>query len=114
MQFLLLMYQNEKAMRSLSKDEMKETHGAYMAYVEAMSKAGVLKANHGLKATADAKTVRASSGKPAVLDGPYADTKEQLAGYFLVDVKNMDEAVSWAEKNPTVRHGSVEVRPVWG
>jgi hypothetical protein len=109
MQVLLLMYQDEKRMRNLPKDEAKEVHGAYMAYLGALKEAGVLLANHGLKATTEAKTVR----KVSVLNGPFAETKEQLAGYFLLEVPDMEAALSWAKRNPSAAHGSVEVRPVW-
>ena len=109
MKVLLLMYQDEKRMRNLPKDEAKEVHGAFMAYLGALKEAGVLVANHGLKATTDAKTVR----KASVLNGPFAETKEQLAGYFLIEVPDMEAALSWAKRNPTAAHGSVEVRPVW-
>ena len=109
MKYLLLMYQDEKRMRSLPKDEAREVHGAYMAYLGALKEAGVLLANHGLKATTEAKTVR----KASVLNGPFAETKEQLAGYFLLEVPDMEAALSWAKRNPSAAHGSVEVRPVW-
>ena len=109
MKYLLLMYQDEKRMRNLPKDEAKEVHGAYMAYLGALKEAGVLLANHGLKATTEAKTVR----KASVLNGPFAETKEQLAGYFLLEVPDMEAALSWAKRNPSAAHGSVEVRPVW-
>jgi len=109
MKYLLLMYQDEKRMRSLPKDEAREVHGAYMAYLGALKEAGVFLANHGLKATTEAKTVR----KASVLNGPFAETKEQLAGYFLLEVPDMEAALSWAKRNPSAAHGSVEVRPVW-
>jgi hypothetical protein len=109
MQVLLLMYQDEKRTRNLAKDEAKEVHGAYMAYLGALKEAGVLLANHGLKATTEAKTVR----KAGVVNGPFAETKEQLAGYFLLEVPDMEAALSWAKRNPSAAHGSVEVRPVW-
>jgi hypothetical protein len=114
MQYLLLMYQNEKAMLSLPREEAGKMHGAYMAYVEALKKAGVLIANHGLRPTSDARTVRAPGGEEKVLNGPFAETKEQLGGYFLIDVPDLDAAVSWAKRNPAAAHGSVEIRPVWG
>jgi hypothetical protein len=82
MQYLLLIYNDEKAMLSLPREEAGRMHGAYMAYLEAMKKAGVLIGNRGLQPTAKAKTVRASG----VLDGPFAETKEQLGGYFLIEV----------------------------
>jgi hypothetical protein len=113
MKYLLLMYQNETAMQNLPKDKAGQLHGAFMAYVEAMNKGGVLIANHGLRPTSEATTVRAPNGKASVLDGPFAETKEQLAGYFLIDVPDLDVAVAWATRNPIAGHGSIEVRPVW-
>jgi hypothetical protein len=109
MQVLLLMYQDERAMQKLAREEYGRLHGAFMAYVEALKKAGVLISNHGLQPTAKARTVR----KDAVLDGPFAETKEQLAGYFLLEVPNMETALEWAERHPTVAYGSIEARPVW-
>src|ERR1700759_2849220 len=111
--YLLLMYQNKKAMKNLPKDEGRELHGAFMAYVEAMNKSGVLLGNHGLRPTSEATTVRAPEGKASVLNGPYAETREQLAGYFLIDVPDLDAAIAWATRNPVAAHGSIEVRPVW-
>jgi hypothetical protein len=109
MQVLLLMYHDEKAMQKLAREEHGRLHGAFMAYVEALKKAGVLVANNGLKPTSAAKTVQ----KDAVLDGPFAETKEQLAGYFLLEVPNIEAAHAWAKRHPTVGYGAIEVRPVW-
>jgi hypothetical protein len=103
------MYQDEKAIQKLPKEEFGRMHGAFVAYVDALKKAGALVANQGLRPTSDAKTVR----KANVLNGPFAETKEQLAGYFLLEVPDMEAALSWAKRHPTAAHGSVEVRPVW-
>jgi hypothetical protein len=81
--------------------------------MEAMQKAGVIVGGERLRPTASATTVRSSDGKPQVLDGPYAETKEQLGGYFVVDVPDLDAAISWAARCPAASHGAVEVRPVW-
>ena len=113
MKYLLLMYQNETAMQKLPREKASKLHGAFMAYVDAMNKGGVLIANHGLRPTSEATTVRAPDGKASVLDGPFAETKEQLAGYFLIDVPDLDAAISWATRNPVAGHGAIEVRPVW-
>jgi hypothetical protein len=113
MKYLLLMYQNEAAMQKLPREKHGELHGAFMAYVEAMRKEGVLVANNGLRPTAEASTVRGANGA-AVQDGPFAETKEQLAGYFLIDVPDREAALAWAKRHPTVGLGSIEVRPVWG
>jgi len=109
MKVLLLMYQDEKAMQRLPREEYGKLHGAFVAYVQALKDGGALLGNHGLRPTGEAKTVR----KQRVLDGPFAETKEQLAGYFLLEVPDMEAALSWAKRHPTAPYGSVEVRPVW-
>jgi hypothetical protein len=85
-----------------------------MAYTEAMKKAGVLLGNSGLRPTSEATTVRAPGGKQSVLNGPFAETKEQLGGYFLIEVPDLDAALSCAARCPAVEYGAIEVRPVWG
>jgi hypothetical protein len=86
---------------------------AYGAYTEAMKKAGVLAGANRLQPTASASTVRVTDGKSKVLDGPYAETKEQLAGYYMIDVPDLDAALSWAARCPGASFGAIEVRPVW-
>jgi hypothetical protein len=113
MQYLLLIYFDEAALQKKPKEEMREMHGAYMAYTEAMKKAGVLVGNNGLQPTSRAKTVRAPDGKGSVLDGPFAETKEQLGSYFLIEVPDLDAALAWAKRCPGAQHGAIEVRPVW-
>ena len=113
MQYLLLQYIDYPAIQNLPKEEAGRMYGAYQAYVEAMKKAGVLLANHGLRPASEATTVRAPGGKQSVVDGPYAETKEQLGGYFLIDVADLDAALSWAARCPGALHGAVEVRPIW-
>jgi len=112
MKFLLLNYMDEKAMLNLPREEAGRTHAAYMAYLEAMKTAGVLVANHGLRPTPEAVTVRAPGGRQSVVNGPFAETKEQLGGYYIIDVPNLDEALKWAAKCPSAAIGSIEVRPV--
>ena len=109
MRVLLLMYHDEQAMQKLPREEFGKLHGAFIAYVDALKKAGALVGNHGLRPTSEARTVR----KDAVLDGPFAETKEQLAGYFLLEVPDMETAIGWAKRHPTAPYGAVEVRPVW-
>jgi hypothetical protein len=87
--------------------------GAYVAYTEAMKKAGVMVGADRLQPVATATTVRVANGKTTVLDGPYAETKEQLGGYYIVDVPDIDAALSWAARCPAASHGAVEVRPIW-
>ena len=113
MQYLLLIYGNEAGMQSASKADIEQMVAAYGAYTEAMKKAGVLAGANRLQPTASASTVRVAAGKSKVLDGPYAETKEQLAGYYMIDVPDLDAALSWAARCPGASFGAIEVRPVW-
>ncbi len=113
MKYLLMIYANEAGWSKLTKAEQEQGVAAYTAYTEALKKAGVLAGNNRLQSASAATTVRLANGKPQVLDGPYADTKEQLGGYYLIDAPNLDAAISWASRCPGAGHGIVEVRPVW-
>ena len=98
---------------SLPKEQQEQGLAAYGAFMEAMKKANVLAGSNRLKPSSAATTVRVTNGKSQVLDGPYADSKEQLGGYFLIDVPDLDAAMSWAARCPATSHGVVEVRPIW-
>ena len=113
MQYILMDYVNETGWPQLTKAEQEHWLGAYKAYMEAMTKAGVLKSSSGLQPTSSATTVRVVNDKPQVLDGPYADSKEQLGGFHIIEVADLDAAISWAARSPTALHGVVEVRPLW-
>jgi hypothetical protein len=113
MQYLLMLYVNEAGWPKLSKAEQEQGVAAYTAYTEALTKAGVLKGTNRLQPRSSATTVRIANGKTQVLDGPYVDSKEQLGGYYLIDVPDLDAALSWAARCPAVSHGVVEVRPLW-
>ena len=113
MRYMLLDYVNETGWPQLEKAEQQRWLGVYRAYMEAMKNAGVLKSSGGLKPTAAATTVRVRDNKTSVLDGPYADAKEQLGGYHIIEVDNLDAAIAWAARSPTALHGVVEVRPLW-
>jgi hypothetical protein len=113
MQYMLTLYSDETAWPKMTEDEKKQGYAAYMAYSEALKQAGALKGSGRLQPTSTATTVRSVNGKSQVLDGPYAETKEQLGGYFLIDVADLDAAISWAARCPGSRHGVVEVRPIW-
>jgi hypothetical protein len=113
MQYLLLIYGNEAGMQSASKAQTEQTIAAYGAYTQAMKTAGVMVGSNRLKPTGSASTVRITDGKTKVLDGPYAETKEQLGGYYLIEVPDLDTALSWAARCPGASHGSMEVRPIW-
>jgi hypothetical protein len=113
MQYLLLIYGNEAGMQAASKADIEKMVAAYGAYTEALKKAGVLAGANRLQPTASASTVRVADGKSKVLDGPYAETKEQLAGYYMIEVPDLDAALSWAARCPGASVGAIEVRPVW-
>lgn len=113
MQYMLMVHIDEAAWPKRSKAEQEQGIAAYAAYTEALQTAGAFRASGRLQPTTAATTVRASNGKAQVLDGPYADLKEQLGGYFLIDVADLDAALSWASRCPAIHHGAVEVRPIW-
>lgn len=113
MQYLLLLYSEEGAWNKMPEAAQQEGLKQYMAYGEALRKAGVYVGSNRLRDSVDATRVAVVDGKTKVQDGPYADTKEQLGGYYLIDVKDLDEALSWAARCPGASHGIVEVRPVW-
>jgi len=113
MQYLLMLYVNEAGFSKLTPDERKQGEAAYRAYTEALAKAGALTGANRLQPTSAATTVRLANGKSQVLDGPYADSKEQVGGYYLIDVPDLDAALSWAARCPAAGHGVVEVRPIW-
>jgi hypothetical protein len=113
MQYILMDYVNEAGWPQLTKAEQEHWLGAYKAYMEAMAQAGALKSSHGLKPTSAATTVRVVDGRTQVLDGPYADSKEQLGGFHIIEAPDLDAAISWAARSPTALHGIVEVRPLW-
>jgi hypothetical protein len=113
MQFAILIYSSEEAMQNAQPAAMNEMIAAYGAYTQAIKASGILLGSNRLRPTAAATTVRMSEGKTQVLNGPFAETKEQLAGYYLIDVADLDTALSWASRCPGAGAGSVEVRPIW-
>lgn len=113
MQYLLLLFSDETAWSRMSGEEQTRGVAAYQAYTEALKEAGAWVGSNRLKNTDTASTVRVANGKSQVLDGPYVDSKEQLAGYYLIEVPDLDAALSWAARCPGASHGTIEVRPVW-
>lgn len=113
MQYLLMSYVNESGWAKLDDRQREQGAAAYLAYTDALTAAKVLRGANRLGPSSVATTVRTTDGKTQVLDGPYADSKEQLGGYFLIDVPDLDAAMSWAARCPAVNHGIVEVRPIW-
>ncbi len=113
MQYLLMLYAQESGWNQMSKAEQERGVAAYGAYTEALKAAGVWVGSNRLQDVGTATTVRMVSGKSQVLDGPYVDSKEQLGGYYLIDVSDLDAALGWAARCPGASHGTIEVRPVW-
>ena len=110
MQFLLLIYDQEKRWNGLSQAQQNAETAEYGVFGREFAEA--IRGGNALQPTATAKTVRLRNGKPQVIDGPFAETKEQLGGYYLVEAKDAEEASAIAAKIPWARHGSVEVRPI--
>jgi hypothetical protein len=113
MQYLLSIYADESGWGRMTPEQQQQGYAAYMAYAQALTAAGALKGSNRLQPVSTATTVRIIDGKTQVLDGPYADTKEQLGGFFLIDVPDLDAALSWAARCPGASHGVIEVRPIW-
>ena len=113
MQYLMLIYGNEAEIQATSHDAASARMAEYARFKEAMQQAGVYVGSNRLRPTATAATVRIRNGKPSTVDGPFAETKEQLGGYYLIDVPDLETARSWALRCPAAAHGTVEVRPVW-
>jgi hypothetical protein len=112
MKYLLLIYEAEKAWASLSKEEQGRVFDGYMKFTEELSKSGKMLGCEPLEPTSTATTVRVRNGKAVPTDGPFADTKEQLGGVYVVDVQDLNEAMAWAAKIPAASTGSIEIRPV--
>lgn len=113
MRYMLLIHQDESAFRNVSPSDMSAMSSDFAAYNEAMKKAGVLLTGDRLQPTNTAASVRVADGKTEVLDGPYADTKEQFGGFYVIETPDLDQAVAWAARCPAAQNGTVEVRPIW-
>jgi hypothetical protein len=111
MKYLLMIYDDEIARHSLPPDQKTALHAGYVDLVKSLGAAYVGGAP--LQPTKTAKSVRVRDGKTQITDGPFAETREQLGGYYLVEAKNLDEALAIAAKIPGAKHGSIEVRPIW-
>jgi hypothetical protein len=112
MQYMLLIYNDEQAWANLSDEERNEFVRAYFDLASELQETGSYISGAPLQPTTRATTVRVRNDEQVVTDGPFAETKEQLGGYFLVEAASPDEAVHWAAKIPAARYGSVEVRPL--
>src|SRR5438876_12255179 len=112
MQYALLIYDDEKAWANMSEEERNALYGEYFAFTNELRGSGAYVDGNPLQPTSDATTVRVREGDQVVTDGPFAETKEQLGGYYIVESESVDEAIAWAAKIPGARLGSIEVRPV--
>jgi hypothetical protein len=112
MKYLLTIYGDESARENISPEDGKAVMDAYFAFSREVDEAGAMLGGEGLQPTSSATTVRVRDGERTVTDGPFAETKEQLGGFYLLECKDLDEAIEWAAKIPGAQSGSVEVRPV--
>ncbi|HXW83988.1 MAG TPA: YciI family protein [Candidatus Binataceae bacterium] len=113
MQYILMLYSEEGGWSRLSRTEREQAMAAYGAFNEDLGRRGILKGVNRLQPSSTATRVRVTNGKSQVIDGPYAESKEQLGGYYVIDVPNLDEALACAARCPAASHGIVEVRPLW-
>ncbi|MBA2393643.1 MAG: YciI family protein [Ktedonobacteraceae bacterium] len=112
MRYVLMIYENEAARAGLSQEALGAEYMAYNAFSEEVNKKGVFVSGEALMPINAATTVRVRDGKTLTTDGPFAETKEQLGGYYLLNCKDLDEAIAFAAKIPAVANGSIEIRPV--
>jgi len=112
MQYMALIYDSEETRTALSPKAREQMFSDYMAFTKAAKEAGVFVAGDALKGIDTATTVRVRGGETLLIDGPFAETKEHLGGYYLLECKDLDEAIKWAAQIPGAKFGSIEVRPV--
>ncbi|HYK84663.1 MAG TPA: YciI family protein [Ktedonobacteraceae bacterium] len=112
MHYLLLIYQDEAAHAQWSQEQLAAEYQAYNVYSEEVTKSGAAKSGNALMPTNTATTVRVRNGKLLTTDGPFAETKEQLGGYYLMNCKDLDEAIALAARIPAASDGSIEIRPI--
>jgi hypothetical protein len=115
MRYMLLVYSKEQDMARMSQEENDKIVAGHWAVMEETAKRGIFRGAEPLKPTSTATTVRTQGGKSLITDGPFAETKEQLAGYYILDCKDLDEAIGWAAKIPTACQGGegcIEIRPI--
>jgi hypothetical protein len=112
MRYLCLIYENEQAWATMPKEKADAIFGEYFAFTEGIKQSGQYVGGEALQPTATATTVRVRNGNVATTDGPFAETKEQLGGYYLIEARDLNEAIQVAAKIPGSREGSVEIRPI--
>lgn len=112
MRYLCLIYENEKAWETMPKDQADAIFGEYFAFTESIKGSGHLLGGEALQPTQAATTVRVRNGKTSTTDGPFAETKEQLGGYYLINARDLNDAIQVASRIPGARLGCVEIRPI--
>lgn len=112
MKYALLIYGDEQAYADMDEAAMGEIYAAHEAYGQAMTEAGVLRGGSELRPSHTATSLRFANGKASLHDGPFAESREQLGGFYLIEVDTLDEALAWAAKMPGMQSGTVEVRPL--
>ena len=112
MQYMLLIYNSPNAWDSMSEEEQGQVFGEYGTFTEELQNSGKLVAGDALQPIATATSIRVRDGETLTTDGPFAETKEVLGGYYLIDVESLDEALEWGAKVPGSKYGTIEVRPV--
>ena len=112
MRYLLLIYQDEAAHAQWSQEQLAAEYQAYNEFTESVTKSGAMQSGEALMPTNTATTVRVRNSKTLTTDGPFAETKEQLGGYYLLNCKDLDEAIVFAARIPAAADGSIEIRPV--
>jgi hypothetical protein len=112
MQYLLLIYQNEAEADKAGEAAMKAMHAEYGTFTQSIIQGGQFKGGDALQRSSTATTVRVRGGKTLTTDGPFAETREQLGGYYMIEAKNLDEAITIASRVPSAKVGSIEVRPI--
>jgi hypothetical protein len=112
MQYLLLIYGDQESYNQRSEEERGLIFQAYGTFTQELQQSGAMVGGNALQPVQTATTVRVRDGETLTTDGPFAETKEQLGGYYLIDAESLDDAIEWAAKIPGASHGSVEVRPV--
>ena len=113
MRYMLMINNNEATMAAMPPEKAQQMSAAYGAYTEALKKSGAWLAGERLRPTQATTSVRIADGKTNVIDGPYADTKEQLAGFYMIEAADIDTAIEWAARCPAASTGTVELRPIW-
>lgn len=110
MRYMFMLYNDESAFEHVSEEDMQQQLSLFGQYIGALKEAGVFVDTDWLQPSASGTTITLKDGERRVQDGPYADTKEQLGGYFVIDVPDLDAALAWAEKRPSAHYGIIEVR----